>query len=335
MKLPRVLNTNRVPLEDLAPLHGVAEILQFDGDNGRLQPRADVLRLAPDLCGIINQAELNIDHELLATAPNLKVVANVAIGIDNFDLRAMDAAGVWGTNCPNAFADAAADATIGLILALARRLLDADRYVRSQSWVADGFQPGRWDGVSLAGKTLGIVGYGTIGQAVARRAAAFGMRIIYSTASVRADAGWRPLDALLSEADVVSLHVPLTPQTARLIDQRRLGILKRGAMLINMARGQVVDEAALVDALRRGTLAAAGLDVFEHEPRVHPELLAMPNVVLTPHLGGGTREARREARLLCAANIAAVLQGRPPLTPVNQPRPARAPTSPSAAVLSA
>ncbi len=311
-----VLITNAVPDDVLEPLRGIADVIQGPG-GGDLMPRADVLRLAPTLDAIINQAELRVDAELLDSAPRLKIVANVAIGINNLDVALMAQRGIWATNAPDAFAEATADCTFGLLLCLARRLVPADRYVRSGQW--SGFQPGMWDGMLLGGKTLGIVGYGRIGQAVARRAVAFGMTVIYHRRQAQADDGYRALDDLLRCADVVSLHTPLTPETHHLIDAEKLALMKRGAYLINMARGAVVDEPALVAALQSGHLAGAGLDVFEHEPAVHPALLHMDNVVMAPHIGGGTVESRRAARRLCAQNVANVLQGLPPLTPVNQP----------------
>jgi glyoxylate reductase len=283
LTLPLVLITNTAPPEVLAPLDGVARFIQGPA-GGDLMPRAEVLRLAPALAGIINQAELRVDAELLAAAPQLKIVANVAMGINNFDLNAMRSRGVIATNVPAAFTESTADCT--------------------------------WDGTLLHGKTLGLVGYGRIAQAVESRACAFGMRVIHYRRAPDGAPGYTPLDALLAQSDFVSLHTPLNADSDRLINAARLAQMKRGAFLINMARGRVVDEAALVTALQSGHLSGAGLDVFEDEPRVHPALLTMSQVVLAPHLGGGTKESRFQARLLCAQNIAAVLQGQPPLTPV-------------------
>ena len=227
--------------------------------------------------------------------------------------------GVWATNVPDAFVASSADCTLALILNLSRRISLADRYVRSGQWRDDGFQPGIWDGTLLAGKTLGIVGYGRIGKAVARRARIFDMRVIYHNRTPSADGAYRALHDLLAEADIVTLHTPLTADTHHLIDAARLGQMNASALLINMARGPVVHEQALVDALLKGKIAGAALDVFEFEPEVHPALLELENVCLTPHIGGGTRESRRAARRLCAQNIAAVMQGRRPITPVNNP----------------
>lgn len=314
----QVLITNAVPADALEPLAGVAEVIQGPA-GGRLMPRETVLRRAPQLHGIINQAELRVDEALLKAAPQLKIVANVAMGVDNLDLDLMNQRGVWATNVPDAFVASTADCALALMLNLLRRINEADRYVRSAQWRHDGFQPGVWDGALLAGKTLGIIGYGRIGKAVAQRARAFDMSVIYHNRTPAADGGYRTLDDLLAEADVISVHTPLTPSTRHLLDGARLAQMKPGAFLINMSRGPVLREEALVEALLDGKLAGAALDVFEFEPEVHPALLRMANVCLSPHIGGGTRESRRAARRLCAENIAAVLQGKAPITPVNAP----------------
>ena len=314
----KVLITNAVPQDVLQPLAGIAEIIQGPA-GGDLMSRETVLCHVPALHGIINQAELRVDEALLDAAPQLKIVANVAIGVDNLDLDLMEQRGVWATNVPDAFVASTADCTLAHLLNLTRRINAADRYVRSAQWLNDGFQPGIWDGMLLAGKTLGIIGYGRIGKAVAQRARAFDMRVIYHNRTSSADEGYRTLDDLLTEADVITLHTPLTSSTHHLIDEARLAQMKPGAFLINMSRGAVVHEGALVDALLAGKLAGAALDVFEFEPEVHPALLRMSNVCLTPHIGGGTWESRWAARRLCAENIAAVLQGKGPITPVNNP----------------
>lgn len=319
----RVLITNRPPADHLRPLSDHCELL-FGPDDGSLMPREQVLELAPRLSAIINQAELRVDAELLGRAPRLRIVANASIGTDNLDTQRMAYRGVWATNVPDAFVDACADCAIGMLLALARKLPQADAYVRSGAWPNDGFQPGVWDGMELRDKTLGVVGFGRIGRAVAQRAQAFGMAIVWHDAHRADGPGYLPLDDLLARADAVSLHVPLTEQTHHLINRRKLKLIKPTAILMNFARGQVVDEAALVDALANDRIGGAVLDVYENEPHVSQALLDRPDVVLAPHIGGGTRESRKRARLLCAHNVAEVLSGRRPQTPVNQPaRPAR------------
>lgn len=316
---PRVLVTLKMPEAHLSPLDGVAEMVMAT-EEWNMMPRTEVLRLAPEMDAIITQGELQVDGELLEAATQLKIVANVAIGIDNFDTDAMASRGVWATNAPSSFTDCTADCAMALLLALARKIPEGHAYVTSGRWESDGMQPRRWEGVLLAGKTMGIVGYGEIGKAVAGRAKAFGMQVIFNRARPDSDPAHRDLDTLLAEADVVSLHIPLTSQTRGLIDAAALARMKPGALLINLARGKCVDEAALAAALRSGHLGGAGLDVFENEPRVHPELLEMPNVVLAPHIGGSTVESRRDARLLAAENVALVLAGKAPKTPVNAPR---------------
>jgi glyoxylate reductase len=316
MTLPKVLITNDVPDDVLQPLVGIADMIKGPA-GGPLMPRAEVLRLAPELEGIINQTELRVDAELLAAAPKLKIVANVAIGFDNLDVSLMQSHGVWATNVPDAFTDSTADCTLGLLLGVVRRLVLADRYVRSGRWSDDGFQPGTWDGMQLRGKTIGIVGFGQIGQAVARRAEAFEMSILQHDPLYADASNYRELAALLTEADIVSLHVPLLAGTRHLIDASALAQMKPEAILINMSRGPVVDEQALAAAITGRRLAGAGLDVFENEPQVHADLLASDRVVLAPHIGGGTRESRIAARRLCAENVALVLRGERPKTPVN------------------
>jgi glyoxylate reductase len=292
---PKILITNDVPDAHLEPLLGLAEIIKGPS-GGPMCSRAEVLALAPELTAIINQHELTVDRELLDAAPNLRIVANVAIGYNNLDIAALDEAGVWGTNCPGVFAQSAADHTLALLLAVARRVCEANAYVRSGQWAKDGFQPGPWDGMLLDGKTIGIVGFGQIGRAVAKRAEAFGMQIVFHDATG---------------------HVPLLPETRHLLNAQTIALMKRGAIVLNLARGPVVDENALAAALASGHLGGAGMDVAENEPQIHPGLLAQKNVVFSPHIGGGTVESRKQARLICARNVAEVLQGRPPLNPVN------------------
>lgn len=315
---PKVLITNWVPDDHLEPLLGLAEILKGP-QGGPMCSREEVLALAPELDAIINQHELTVDRELLAAAPKLKIVANVAIGYNNIDIAALDEAGVWGSNCPGVFAESAADHTMALLLAVARRVTQADAYCRSGQWAKDGFQPGPWDGILLSEKTIGIVGFGQIGREVAKRAEAFGMAVLFHNASATGDFRQRTLDELLRCSHVVSLHVPLTTETRHLIDERALALMPRGSILLNLSRGPVVDENAMASALSSGHLLGAGMDVAEHEPNLHPTLVSHPRVTFSPHVGGGTIESRRAARLLCARNVASVLRGEPPLTPINSP----------------
>jgi len=314
--LPLVLITNAVPADVLAPLAGIARVVQGPS-GGDLMSRAEVLRLAPGLAGIVNQTELKVDAELLERAPKLKVVANVAIGVNNLDLPLMQRHGVYATNVPHAFVESTADYTLGALLALVRRIPESEVYVRAGRWRS--FQPGVWDGTLLEGKTLGLVGYGAIGQAVARRARGFGLRILFHQRTPLDHPEYRTLDRLLQESDIVSLHLPLNADSDRLVTAARLAQMKRGAFFVNASRGRIVDESALVAALQSGQLAGAALDVFENEPAVHPALPTLRNVVLTPHIGGGTRESRYRARLHCVSDVARVLSGQRPLNALNAP----------------
>jgi glyoxylate reductase len=249
-----------------------------------------------------------------AAGEQLEVVANVAVGYDNVDVGAARERGVTITNTPGVLTDATADLAIALLLAITRRIGEGERLIRSRepwAWSID-FMLGR----GLRGKTLGVVGYGEIGQATATRARAFGLEVIYTKRSRGEDPGQVELGELLERAHIVSLHCPLTPETRHLIDADALARMRDDAYLINTARGPVVDEAALAAALRDGVIAGAGLDVFEREPEVHPDLVELDNVVLIPHLGSATVETRTAMAELAAANAVAVLAGSAPPTPV-------------------
>lgn len=315
---PRVLVTLKIPPEDLAPLDGLAEIVMspYSWD---VMPRPEILAKIGDCEGLLSQGELRVDEELLASAPRLKIAANAAMGIDNLDLEALTRRGVWATNTPSAFVESTADLTLGLMLSTVRRIAEGDKFVRRGEWEKTGFQPIRWEGLLLGGRTLGMVGYGQIAQAVEKRARAFGMRVLHHRTRRSDHPDCRNFEELLAESDIVGLFVPLSPSTHHLMNGETFDRMRRGAILINVARGKVVDETALVAALESGKLGGAGLDVFEAEPVVAPALLTMENVVLTPHLGGSTREDRRGGRLEAAENVARVLRGEAPLTPVNQP----------------
>jgi len=261
--------------------------------------------------------------EVFALCPRLVVVANYAVGVNNIDLEAARTSGVWVTNTPDVLTDATADLAWSLILAVARRVVEGDRLVRSGSF--SGWRPDLLLGAGLQGKTLGIVGMGRIGRAVARRASGFGMWVCYHSRTQApplegAGAEYIPdLEALLARSDVLSLHCPLTHQTRHLLDERRLCLLPAGAIVVNTSRGEVVDEAALARVLESGRLGGAGLDVYEREPEVHRALLGRDDVVLLPHLGSATREARQAMADLVVDNVLAVLDGKPPLTPVIRP----------------
>ncbi|OGG41389.1 D-glycerate dehydrogenase [Candidatus Kaiserbacteria bacterium RIFCSPHIGHO2_01_FULL_46_22] len=263
-----------------------------------------------------------IDQTVFAAAPNAKIFANYAVGFDNIDLEAAKQHDVVITNTPEVLTEAVAEHTVALIVSSARRIVEADRFLRDGKYEA-------WDpllllGMELKEKILGVVGGGRIGKRVAEiMRNGFGMNIVYHDRQKNdafdneLGAKYLPeLDDLLSQSDVVSIHLPLTADTRHLFNSDRLAKMKPGSLLINTARGAIVDEAALVEALRSGHIVGAALDVFENEPSVHPELLALNNVVLTPHIASATREARDQMSVVAANNIIAVLNGQPPQNPV-------------------
>ena len=257
-----------------------------------------------------------IGRDVLDAAPTLKIVATAAVGFNNIDVACARSHGVAVTNTPDVLTQSTADFTWALILAITRRLPEGERLIRRGGW--EGWAFDQLLGSELRGKQLGVVGMGRIGRAVADRAGAFGMRVAYVSRIPMELTGAQPLslDVLLNTSDIVSLHVPLTDQTHHLIDRRALARMKRSAYLVNTARGPVVDEGALVWALQEHLIAGAALDVYEHEPAVHPDLLALENVLLAPHLGSATRETRTAMANLAVDNVLAVLAGKPPLTPV-------------------
>lgn len=247
-----------------------------------------------------------VDEALLALAPRLKVVANCAVGTDNVDLEACRRRGVVVTNTPGVLTAATADLAWLLVLAATRRYREGEAAIRSGEWT--GWKPLELLGTSLEGKTLGVYGMGRIGSAVARRAEAFGMRVVGVVAGDPPEA----FERLLAESDVVSIHAPLTSQTRGRFGAAELARMKEGAFLVNTARGPIVDEGALAAALASGHLGGAGLDVFEREPAVHPDLLSLPNVVLLPHLGSATRETRLAMARTACEEARRVLQGKEP-----------------------
>ena len=269
--------------------------------------REELLRRAAGRDGLMLMLTDRVDDELLdAAGPELRVVANYAVGVDNVDVEACRRRGVVVANTPDVLTETTAELTIALILALLRRVVEGDRLIRrGERWI---WAPNLMLGRGLGGLTLGLVGHGRIGQAVERLAAAHAMRVAWSSRS-----GGLALDALLAEADVVSLHLPLTDETRHLIDAAALAKMKPTAVLVNTSRGPIVDEAALVAALAEGRIAGAALDVFEREPEVHPGLLELENVVLVPHLGSATEETREAMGMLCVEALRAVLlEGRTP-----------------------
>lgn len=307
-----VLITNKVPVSVTEPVKGLATV-RMGGSGHSLMTREEVLAGAQDCVGIVNQAELRVDEALLEALPRLKVVANISVGIDNLDIEAMARYGVWATNAPDYFRQPVAEYVIGALIYLSRGMKSNDAFVRSGQW--DAFEPGRWDGFGLAGRTLCVIGYGRIGRILADYARALGMRVI----AYQRNDGVEKLHSLLRESDYLSVHVPLLPETRGLIGPHEFAVMKPGVILANASRGGVVDEPAMIDALQRGKLGGAMVDVFAHEPKVPEALRAFPNVLLSPHVCGGTIQSREQGRLCAFRNIAAVLRGETPPNALNCP----------------
>jgi glyoxylate reductase len=315
----RVFIARRVPAESLDVLRKADVNIGIDDGDPPL-PRAELLARVRDCDGVMVTGADRVDAQFFDAAPKLKVVSCLAVGYDNIDVAEATRRRIVVTNTPGVLTDACADLAWALILGVARRVVEGDRLSRSGEW--RGLSPGLLLGVDVAGKTLGIVGAGRIGAAVAKRATGFSMRILYfaRTAKPEMDAlGARRMsfDEVLRESDFLSVHVPLTPETRHMFGEAEFRKMKPTARFINMARGQVHDEAALARALQEGWIAGAGLDVYEHEPKINPELVQMPNVLLLPHIGSATVETRRCMAILAAENLLAVLRGEPCKNVVN------------------
>ncbi|MBI4444130.1 MAG: D-glycerate dehydrogenase [Acidobacteria bacterium] len=317
---PKVFVTRPVPDPALAMLEAECHVKRNDQDR-TLSPEELAERLS-DRDGVLCQLTDRMDAALLEKAPSLRVIANIAVGYDNVDVGCATRRGILVTNTPGVLTETTADFTFALLLAAARRVVEADRFVRAGQWK-------QWKLDLLLGKdvslgSLGIIGLGRIGRAVARRARGFDMSVLYwqprrADPEVEQQLGviWVSQETLLREADFITLHVPLKPETHHLIGAAELAQMKPPAILINTARGPVVDEEALAEALQQGRIRGAGLDVFEREPQVHPVLLTLPNVVLAPHIASASEATRRRMAEMAAQNLLAALRGEVPPNLVN------------------
>lgn len=310
----KVFVTRTLPGEALNRLRAAG--LTVEVHEGLFLPREALLRKVEGTSGLIPTVEDRIDAEVMDRAgPGLKVIACYSVGVDHVDLKAARERGIRVTHTPDVLTQATADLTLALLLAVARRVVEGVDYARKGRWQA--WHPELLLGLDLEGLTLGIVGMGRIGQAVARRAEAFGLRIAYTSREEKPlPYPFLPLEELILEADILSLHTPLTPETHRLMDRKRLFAMKKGAILLNTARGALVDTEALVEALK-GHLFGAGLDVTDPEPLPpsHP-LYALPNAVVTPHIGSAGRRTRARMAEVAVENLLAVLEGKEPPNPV-------------------
>lgn len=319
MSKPKVLSTRPLFPEARKILDANVDIEYWEPPE---RPRSELLRGVADKDGLICLLTEKVNQELLNAAPKLRVAATVSVGYDNIDVDACTRRKVVATNTPGVLDDTTADFAWTLLMAIGRRIVEGDAWMRSGTW------PG-WDldqliGGDIWGKTLGIVGFGRIGRGVARRAHGFNMRILYSDA-VRASAEvekelhaeFVDRDALFRQADFISLHVPLLPETRHLISKENLAKMKRTAYLVNTSRGPVVDEAALVEALEKKQIAGAALDVFENEPKAHPALIPRKDVILTPHIASASIDTRTKMAVMAANNVVAFFQGRRPPNALN------------------
>ena len=317
---PRILISRALPEEVIARARSRADVDLHAGD--KPLSKTELMARVKDREGLVCLITDTIDASVLESCPALKVVSNVAVGFNNIDVAAATKRGVVVTNTPDVLTETTADFAWTLLMATARRVVEADRYVRDGKFT-------QWEYMVLLGgdvhdKTLGIIGFGRIGRAMARRALGFNMRVLYQDAVAADPATERELRAtrtdtatLLRDSDFVSIHTPLLPDTRHLINAQSLRTMKKTAYLVNASRGPVVDEAALVQALTEGWIAGAGLDVFEEEPKVHPGLMGLSNVVLAPHIASASSDTRIKMAALAVDNCLAVLEGQPPPTPVN------------------
>ena len=317
---PRILITREVFDETIAYLREHCEV-----EDNQADVPFDAVALKAKLAdrqGIMCALTDKVDADLLAAVPGLKAVANIAVGYNNIDVAACTARGVMVTNTPGVLDDSTADLAWALMLAAARRLTEVERLIRRGDW--KGWRLKQWLGTDVHHATLGIVGMGRIGQAIAKRAAGFDMTVLYhnrtrvaADVEQRLNATYASLEDLLRRADFVILQVPYSPQTHHLIGANELKLMKPTAILINSTRGGVVDDAALVAALKDGTIRAAGLDVYENEPKLHPGFLELDNVALAPHVGSSTEATRRAMAMTAARNLVAALTGGVPPNLVN------------------
>jgi len=318
---PRVFVTRRIPEEGINVVMQFCEteVSDFDG----VLPRDILLERVKDKDGILCLLTDTIDKEVMdAAGSNLRVISNYAVGFNNIDVGEATRRGIMVTNTPGVLTETTADLAWALLMSIARRIVEADKFVRAGKF--RGWEPLLLLGTDVYSATLGIIGFGRIGQAMARRASGFRMKVIYHDlqrvplqVEEELRASYRALPELLSEADFVTIHVPLTPQTHHLIGEKELKMMKKEAYLINTARGPIVDEKALVLALREGWIRGVALDVFEKEPEVEPELLKLDNVVLAPHIGSATHATRTKMAIMAAGNLVKALQGEVPPNLVN------------------
>ncbi|MBD3617605.1 MAG: D-glycerate dehydrogenase [Gracilimonas sp.] len=312
---PHILVTEPIPQAVVSYLQNTGEVTV--AQKGAYQSEEQLLQDLPKYDALLCMLSTPVTEKVLNKAKNLKIVANFAVGYDNIDVKAANKLGIKVANTPNVLTEACGDYAMGLLLALSRKFKEAEQYLRDGKFT--GWEPLGFLGMELRGRTLGIIGMGRIGQAFAQRARAFGMNIIYHNRSPIDPKKEKALDAeyfndhkeLARRSDVLSLNCPLTEETHHLVDRELLKIMPQHALLINISRGAVIDEAVLAEALHDEIIGGAALDVFEEEPKVHPKLLSAPNTLLLPHIASATHKTREAIGMLAAEAITSVLQGKP------------------------
>ncbi len=312
---PKVLITGQINHELLEEFRDMAEFHLWEDKGEILMPAKYLHTVIHDYEGIINFADVKTDKELIQKAKKLKIIANASVGFDNLDKELLTKNKIWGSNVPEIFSYPVAEYVIACLFMLLRRLNEADQFVRNNHW--EKFEPGRWDGSSLKEKTLGILGLGAIGKELRKISLSLGVKTYYFDPVNTKEEGWTPLDQLFGRSDILSIHVPLNARTFQMIDKKRIDSMKEGAILVNTSRGHVIEESALIRALETGRLGGAILDVFEQEPNVPDALKKMNNVILTPHIAGGTKTTRNASLKQALMNVAEVLRGRIPVNPLN------------------
>ncbi len=314
----KVFLTRKIPEDGIKILKNAGLEIEIFPHN-RIPKKEEIIAGVRDADALISLLTDKIDREIIDSAPKLKVIGNYAVGYNNINVEYAKKKGIIVTNTPGVLTDATADLTFALILAAARRVVEGDKFMRQGKF--NGWAPMLMLGKDVWGATIGIIGAGRIGQAVARRAKGFNMRILYYSRTRKEEmdglgAKFVSLEELLRESNIITLHVPLTSDTRHLIDYKEFELMKEGAILINTARGEVVNEEAMLKALKSGKLFAAGLDVFYNEPNVNPELFKMDNVVLTPHIGSATERTRRKMAEMVCSDVVRVLRGEGPVNRV-------------------
>lgn len=303
------------------------ELLQKEGISVKEYPKSSVISMpeliksAKDADGIISLLTEKFDEKVIDKLENCKIIANYAVGFNNIDIKYAKSKGIIVTNTPDVLTDATAEIAVSLILACARRVVESDNFMREKKFV--GWEPKLYQGIQLTGKTVGIIGAGRIGQATARRLIGFGCKIIYYNKSKKINfenelnAKKVSLSKLMGVSDFISIHVPLNQQTKNLLNKEKLDLLKPMAIIVNTARGEIIDEKYLIKLLKQNKIFSAGFDVYEDEPNYNKELLKLKNAVLLPHIGSATFETRDKMAELAAKNVINVLRGKKPITPVN------------------